>query len=155
MQTKKRQIIKWILLAAALLWCSVIFGFSLADAGESTSQSGFMLNLLNSIPEALGLSFRFTSFFVRKLAHFTEFFILGVLTAGALVSFGCKRSALFYIPTVLAVASADETIQLFVPGRAGQLADVLLDFSGGFSGGAVLLVILYFVFRIRKSKTGK
>ena len=59
---------------------------------------------------------------IRKLAHFTEFAVLGVL-AGLL--FGRRRrnlltGLLFSAMTGIATALCDETIQLFVPGRTGR-----------------------------------
>ena len=45
--------------------------------------------------------------------------------------------------TAAAVASVDETIQLSVPGRTGQLSDVLLDTAGAVTGAAMVLLILW------------
>ena len=38
---------------------------------------------------------------------------------------------------------ADESLQLLVEGRSGQLTDVLLDFSGVLAGMGVCLLILW------------
>ena len=40
------------------------------------------------------------------------------------------------------VASVDETIQLFVSGRSGQVSDVVLDLVGALCGIALLLIII-------------
>ena len=40
------------------------------------------------------------------------------------------------------VASVDETIQLFVSGRSGQVSDVVLDFVGVLCGSVLLLIIM-------------
>ncbi len=39
------------------------------------------------------------------------------------------------------VAAMDETIQLFVSGRSGQITDVLLDSVGALVGIAIVLII--------------
>ena len=57
---------------------------------------------------------------------------------------------------VLAVPFLDETIQLFVDGRAGQISDVWLDVSGAVCGilfrkaAAVLLKKRSGLFRLRR-----
>lgn len=54
----------------------------------------------------------------------------------------CRKPLL--IPWVLGtiVAGCDETIQLFSDGRAGRIADVLLDSSGVLVGCVILLGIV-------------
>ena len=46
---------------------------------------------------------------------------------------------------------ADESLQLLVEGRTGQLTDVLIDFSGVLTGMAVCLLILWLRLRVKKS----
>lgn len=55
----------------------------------------------------------------------------------------------------LSTAVIDETIQLFVDGRAGMIKDVLLDFSGVVTGFAVMLAFYLIYIRIRKRKQGE
>ena len=42
----------------------------------------------------------------------------------------------------LLTALTDETIQLFVPGRSGQVTDIWIDFSGVMTGLLVGLILL-------------
>lgn len=154
-----------------ILWIGVIFAFSLQDGEESGALSGgivawfieaFHVDALME-PETF-------HFLVRKAAHFTEYAILGVLMSltwynGACASIapaGCdrrhasangtstrRRFLLLGTAALLCcvlVASCDETIQLFVGGRAGQVADVLLDSTGAAAGIAVMAALS----RIRK-----
>ena len=51
------------------------------------------------------------------------------------------------LPGTLA-ALCDETIQLFVPGRSGQIADVWLD-TAGYLTGALLTLLIFFLCRKR------
>ena len=71
---------------------------------------------------------------VRKLAHFTEFAVLGLL-AGMLFGGRCRHllaGLLFSAITAL----CDETIQLFAAGRSGRIQDVRLDIAGVSAGAA-------------------
>lgn len=73
---------------------------------------------------------------LRKIAHFTEFMSLGVL-AGWLAGMVCQRKwRKVWLPVLscLLVACADETIQLFVPGRGPGVTDVLIDLGGAVVG---------------------
>ena len=79
-----------------------------------------------------------SNFIIRKMAHFTEYAALGVSVSAALdrhAHLDCAR-VLSIVSTVLIAASLDEVIQLFVPGRCGQVADVLLDCMGAIAGVA-------------------
>lgn len=87
-----------------------------------------------------------TDFIVRKLAHFTEFAILGMLLSGiVLVRF--EKPDLYHLSyallIVLAAAVIDESIQLFTPGRSSQVTDVLIDTSGGLAGIILLQIMAY------------
>ena len=83
-----------------------------------------------------------TDHVLRKCAHFAEYAVLGALTAAAL-----RTSAHFSWPRALLpgpfAALCDETIQLFVPGRSGQITDVWLD-TAGYLTGALLTLLLPF-----------
>ena len=46
-------------------------------------------------------------------------------------------------------AIADETIQLFVDGRSGEIGDVLIDFSGVILAS----IMMYFIFRLREKRS--
>ena len=74
---------------------------------------------------------------IRKLAHFTEFTALGA-TLGWLCGMLGKGRLRPFVYGVLA-ASADETIQRFVPDRGPSVKDVLLDSCGVLTG----IVLLY------------
>ena len=81
-------------------------------------------------------------FFVRKLAHFTEYFILGVLMFLSVNETSISRKEIVTIILCVLVASCDETIQLFSAGRSGKVADVLLDSAGAITGVLLLKVFI-------------
>ncbi len=85
---------------------------------------------LSSIP-SLGTGLGFWDLLLRKLAHLTEFAILGVLLARALPELPAFAAGVVY-------AVSDEIHQLFVAGRVGAPLDVVVD-GVGVAAGVVLL----------------
>jgi len=81
-------------------------------------------------------------FFTRKLAHFTEYAILGFLAARAFRS--SPRAAIYTrwflicVTIVVVYALLDEYHQSFVPSRTASIFDSLIDMSGGLTA---LLVV--------------
>ncbi len=84
-----------------------------------------------------------TVVFVRKSAHFTMYFILGLLVISFLKEFGLSRkSIIISIIVVLLYAVSDEIHQTFIPGRSGEVLDVLIDTIGG-SLSTLLYYLIY------------
>ena len=85
---------------------------------------------------------------VRKAAHATEYAILGMLVSGTAYAYGiCGKKAMRYAWIwATFYAATDEFHQLFVPGRSGQIRDVILDSAGA----AVGILILCRVGRVRQ-----
>ena len=81
-------------------------------------------------------------FITRKLAHFTEYAILGFLAARAFRSSPrpaiSSRWFLISATVVVTFALVDEFHQSFVPTRTGSIYDSLIDIAGGLTA---LLVI--------------
>ncbi len=112
-----------------VLWALFIFSNSMLPAIESSDISG---GISYQIYELLNLNIDFELFhtFIRKCAHFIEYAILGVFAG-----FAFKKEYFIKIALLcILVASCDETIQLFVEGRSGQVSDVLLDSIGSLTG---------------------
>ena len=70
---------------------------------------------------------------LRKVAHFTEYFILTLLLIIVLSGYGVKGKKVFIISLLICFiyAFTDEYHQVFVSGRTGQFSDVLVDTFGG------------------------
>ncbi|MBS1402652.1 MAG: VanZ family protein [Oscillospiraceae bacterium] len=107
----------------AVVWLLVIWGQSMLPAEQSEGESGSLLLFVQQVLPWM------TEHLLRKAAHFTEYAILGALCFCAF-----RFSRRYHLPSVLlcglSAALTDETIQLFVPGRSGQVSDVWLDFAG-------------------------
>lgn len=115
-----KRLLKRLLLIA---WLLVIFMFSNQNGEVSSQLSGGFLTLLG-IPDI-----PFLHLLIRKIAHFSEYFILYLLFG---INYGFGRHDLVFC---LLVALSDEFHQLFIVDRAGSLVDVLIDTSGALMAG--------------------
>ena len=80
---------------------------------------------------------------VRKNAHFFAYLMLGILVIYALRKSGVYgyRSVVIALGVCVLYAVSDEVHQLFVPGRGGQVQDVIID-SAGVSVGIGLYWVI-------------
>ncbi|MBR3602045.1 MAG: VanZ family protein [Lachnospiraceae bacterium] len=83
--------------------------------------------------------------FIRKTAHFTEFFTLAVTVAIPLYVYKIRGIFLVILGQLLCVGVAflDEYSQSFVFGRVPSYRDVMIDSAGAFCGILVALIICY------------
>lgn len=130
--------------AMSLVVLFFIFGNSLRSRAESSTQSLGWVALLRPYLDPAGrLSEDMFHSLVRKMAHFAEFFALGVSIGGFSINLGRLRERLYVaLPLLLVLAAAvcDEWIQTFT-GRAGMVSDIVLDSCGGLTG-LMLVAIL-------------
>ena len=137
-----------------VIWICIIFSFSIQSGTKSEQVSDGLGQLIieHSTPEVTEkftdlsvLEWKTFHKFIRKCAHLTEFFILGILAS--ISTFGTNRKykncMIFLLCAIVAIL--DEAIQLFVPGRSGQWTDVLLDCGGGLTGMSVFRCFTYFL----------
>ena len=132
------------------LWIVIIFSFSL-QPGETSGQisSGLgewiieevLSNVIKNIEDIQPEQWEWIHFLLRKCAHFTEYFILGILMNLTMEQMKRSRKVRWTLAACVLVASTDETIQRFVEGRSGQLSDVLLDSVGALCGIGCVLII--------------
>ena len=123
----------WFLLAACFV--GIIFYNSSLPLRHSSQLSGWVTALTQLLAQHLDI--RLTGdveHHIRKLAHFCEFALLGLLLCHSFSALGVSnRTATGYIFFLaLFAAVLDEYIQSFSPGRGSMVKDVLLDFSGVF-----------------------
>lgn len=118
-----------------IAWIMLIFSFSMQSGEDSSQISGGIVSRLVDMLFPKGFAYaEQLEFFIRKLAHFTEYFILGVLVLLTLKQTRCPKQILVCFLICVLVASCDETIQLFSGGRSGKIADVVLDSVGAWCG---------------------
>jgi len=117
----------------AIAWACVISTLS-TDTFSSEHTSRFILPALRWVfPHADPETLELLHAVIRKMAHLTEYFILGVLLHRALR--GQERGwnlkwAIWAIVIAAAYASLDEFHQSFVPSRTASPWDALLDTVG-------------------------
>ncbi len=91
-------------------------------------------------------------FFVRKSAHFSIYFILGVLVYLFIGCYDVKRPVVLAIIVCSMFAGLDEVHQLFSPGRTARLYDVLIDTLGSSVGMLVVVGIDKIRYRMGSKK---
>lgn len=153
-KNKKSYLLAIIFLVLIIAWTAFIFSMSLQTASESSAVSrGLLKKMLTYIQGVLWFDIEFQTLhnLFRKLAHFTEFFILGILSVSFIKS--VKSRPIYSLIYCLSAACTDETIQYFTgEGRSAQISDVMLDFSGSFLAVLIFYIIWYIIYRIKKKR---
>ena len=143
-----KKIISFIML---ILWMIVIFSFSSADANKSTGTSDKVITTMIEIKDKITnnetpnnekeIIVKNSSFYIRKLAHITEYLILGFLMFNLLNQYSVTN--IYYaIGLSILYSCTDEFHQLFISGRSGSIRDVLID-SIGILIGTYLYKLLF------------
>ena len=78
------------------------------------------------------------------MAHLTEFTILGGVLYTILRRYITYGTVIKTIGLGMLIASLDEFIQLFSPGRSSQISDVLID-TVGIIIGILLVKLAYYI----------
>ena len=137
-----------VLFTMALVACIVfIFSNSMQMGAVSEGASGRVLRLVQRALTRLGmpeLAAHVTQHFIRKLAHFCEYTLEGFLLMLCMRVYTRRYICHISVPMLGGVltAMADETIQLFSPGRSSQVTDVWLDSAGVLAGILIALVFM-------------
>ena len=127
---------KIISFIALILWMIVIFSFSSADANKSTGTSDKVITTMIEIKDKITnnetpnnekeIIVKNSSFYIRKIAHITEYLILGFLMFNLLKQYSVTN--IYYaIGLSILYSCTDEFHQLFINGRSGSIRDVLID----------------------------
>lgn len=141
----KKKYLKWLYV---IIWAVVIFIFSNQTGTESSTNNEFIVKLFKVIGINLDSYFGdIIHVLIRKLAHFTEYFILYYLVYNALIDETNYRKALIgSLIIVFLYACTDELHQAFIPGRGPAVKDVMID-----TGGGLLCLILKVLLKKRKA----
>lgn len=147
MQTKTtfQKIYFYISLIIVLALLVLIFCLSHQSGEESTETSGWFTSLLNFI-----FPFELTEDFVRTMAHFSEFACLSFFMNNLFVAYKEKLTPVFACALSFFYAITDEIHQIFVPGRACQFLDMMVDLAGIVSGMLVYSIIYLIIKQIHK-----
>lgn len=90
---------------------------------------------------------------LRKMAHFTEFLLLGADLCWLFLILDQKGIHKLTMPLLFGTLTAciDETIQLYSQGRSSSLVDVWIDVAG-LTVGIMILLFGHFIFRMLRVK---
>ena len=149
----KKRIFSVLLFTFSILWIAFIFSNSLENSVESSEKSTWVYNIVRVFLPWV------SKIFIRKLGHFAEFAILGVLLSfsinsllsPATVSALKSRLPLFFaLPAIFTVGCLDELLQNFSEGRHPAFTDVLIDTAGGLFGMLFIFGLLLIISHARK-----
>ncbi len=149
-----------ILILLLILWVAIIFSFSLHAGLSSHIQSGAVKNAISAIAEKTGIPVNRSVFnlvspfvedknhitgedFVRKAAHFAEYFAFGAICV--VVTLANRRKKWRLVPLLCAapISLTDEMIiqRFIVSGRTSSFKDVFLDCIGFYCAVIVILFV--------------
>ena len=138
--------------APLILWLAVIF-LNSSTVGASNNTSRIIRPLLEWLfPAADGATLDVYHGYIRKLAHFTEYAVLGFFASHAFrnSSQTILRKFWFVWAFLFAalIAAADEYNQSLNPLRTGSAYDVLID-----AAGALFAVAAFYIIKMRRKPT--
>ena len=142
---------RWILYILLGLIVFFIWDNSMQNGGSSDGFSLIFAETFAPIVNKLGFHGNIWTLnrIVRKLAHLTEFTILGSLLYTILRRYITYGTVIKTIGLGMLIASLDEFIQRFSPGRSSQFSDVVIDTIGVVIG--IFLVKLVYSIGQKKS----
>ena len=140
----------WLLVAVCM---GIIFKLSHQQAEESAELSlevmGFFGRIFTNLIENIGHE----NF--RSLAHFLEYCGLAALLYNAFLQTCGKPKILPSFATTVLYCISDEIHQIFIPGRAFQITDMLVDAAGAAIGLGVCTALYWAFIKISAKKKRK
>ena len=137
-----------------IIWMVIIFNFSSQNGPKSTKTSdvvtSMVVNVTTSVTnkdiprEEVKQRIEDSTFIVRKMAHFTEYLILGILVLQLLSDYTKINKRVLIISFLICYfyAISDEIHQIFIPGRTAKVLDIFIDGTGSLVG--IILYSIYF-----------
>lgn len=136
-----------------IVWMITIFCFSNEDGDTSQGTSDVITNAIININDGLEKNREIISFCVRKLAHFSIYFVGGILLFEFYSTFDVTMKRIFCMSALSGICYAcfDEFHQLFISGRTGQFRDVCIDSTGVI----IALIIMILIAKMKKNNYGR
>ena len=131
-----------------IVWMITIFCFSNENGETSQGTSDIITNAIINVNQGLEKNRETISFCVRKLAHFSIYFVGGILLFEFYSTFDVTKKRIFGMSALTGICYAcfDEFHQLFISGRSGQFRDVCIDSTGVI----IALIIMMVIARMKK-----
>lgn len=141
-----------------VLWMALIFSFSnQKDVDSSKVSDGFIDRTVVKIYKIFNETItkekeneiieKYT-YPIRKLAHYTLYFILGILSFLVVKDYSINKKLIIYSLLICFLyACSDEFHQLFIIGRSARVLDVMIDTFGSLCG-----ISIFYIFNKKISK---
>ena len=156
----KINILRGFLIALLIIQMWIIFGFSGQDGETSgTISRRITETITKNIKSIQNLEeaekekvLKKIEHFIRKLAHFSLYTVVGFLLMSLLSTYRIKQKYRIYISLGIGLmyAISDEIHQSFIPERTPMISDVCIDTCGVITGIIILLVIQFIWYNIFK-----
>ena len=143
---------KLLKISLLILWCLLIFMFSSENGDKSAGRSQVITNnAVDKFEEVFDKKVENRDkvvdnleVVIRKSAHFSLYFILGIL---AFINFNdidisVKKKIIYSFLFCICYAISDEIHQLFVSERGSKIMDVFIDSLGSLTGITIIWFIL-------------
>ena len=144
---------KIVTLVLIIIWMVTVFYFSAQHSEESSSLSGgITIKVLKTLKINVENEEQVETIetVIRKLAHYAIYLLGGVLILSHINLYDIKNNKKVLISQAIGTiyAITDEIHQIYVPGRNGEIRDVIIDSLGVITGIGIVLLI-------KKVKEGK
>jgi len=162
MKRRKILFIIFILLTIAID-AFIIAESCIGGAGSSNQSQGFTQSLIEFISsinpnsDIKNHSDEVHAIVRKVIGHFLLFGLSGILSAitSLFIKDNNKHKWLLIIIVLskgFLLACLTETIQFFIPGRAGMFTDILIDFSGYLLFSIIVFLIYYLIIKKKREK---
>lgn len=143
---------KFIKLLFLLAWSYLIFILS-SQPGEvsSTLSNGLLLKIAAffRIADINAFLVQYATS-IRKLAHFSEYFIFGFLVYITLEEFLSKKVLFVTLIICILYAISDEYHQMYVVGRVFGALDIFIDSVGAYCGSSLIHLLNVECFHVKR-----
>lgn len=148
----------WIVVLCILFIFTLIFiwGNSIMSSSVSAEESGAVYDTLKPVFDSVFGAGTITEEITRKIAHGTEFFILGLeltIIFALYKNYNFKNWA-FILSEGIFIALIDETIQIFTD-RGPSIIDVWIDAGGVFAVSLIAGIIGLIVCTAKRKKAAE
>lgn len=161
-KTVKSSQLRWIFMFASICCILMIFLFSSQNSFDSNKLSAKALTYISKVANKFfNLSDNnlrrinvYGNIMLRKLAHFFNYFCLGIFSSLFLLFFNLDNTKRLFTVTIFGfqMAFLDEWYQTSIPGRTGSVVDVMIDSTGVFFGALLICIFVGLIGFFRNHK---
>ena len=141
-----------------VLWMALIFSFSNQKDVESSNVSDSFIDRTvvkiykifneNITKEKENEIIEKYTYPIRKFAHYTLYFILGILSFLVVKDYSINKKLIIYSLLICFLyACSDEFHQLFIIGRSARVLDVMIDTFGSLCGISIFYIFNKKIFK--------